>query len=161
MGHLKFRPELVPKPLWGLSAYRTLGRGAKWRAIRNDVLKAASNQCSACECSESPLYCHEEWKYDDKCGIAELVGFGLLCENCNNVAHIGRAMAHGLKNSALEHLCRINGLTKSEGQTVVGEAMKVWRARNRKKWRVTVSKSLLGRYPYLRLLLGAATRQGK
>jgi hypothetical protein len=41
----KLVPELVPEPLWGVSAYRALGKSTPWKTIRQDTLNEASNRC--------------------------------------------------------------------------------------------------------------------
>lgn len=62
----RLMPELVPRPLWGISAYRLLGRGKAWRAIRQATLEAGGQECSICRSTESGLTCHERWSYDDR-----------------------------------------------------------------------------------------------
>src|SRR5580704_9555102 len=93
-------PELVPKPLWGVSAYRALGKSSPWKAIRLDTLKKASNKCGFCD-SHSGLECHDQWKYDDKKCTATLVGFEIRCKLCHLATHIGRAMQLGLLQEAV------------------------------------------------------------
>ncbi len=152
---LKLQPELVPAPLWGISAYRVLGRGKVWKSIRQDTLEAFGYCCSICGTDEPPFICHEMWDYDDRRGIATLYGFECHCRECDLVAHIGRSSQLGLRERALKQLCRVNGVTHTEAKQVVEHAMDVWEHRNRKKWKIKVHKSLLKSYPELRSLVRA------
>jgi hypothetical protein len=155
---LKLQPELVPRPLWGVSAYRVLGRGAAWRAIRLDTLEAASNRCAICRSPTAPLSCHEKWHYDDGHGRAMLEGFTILCRNCDTATHMGRAVAHSAGDIALRQICRVNNLSRHEADRLFGQAMARWRRRSRMAWTVAVHAQLLRAYPQLQALIG---RKGK
>jgi hypothetical protein len=61
-------------------------------------------------------------------------------------------MMHGSGERALAQLRKVNGITLRESERLFMVAMAVWRKRSRKKWRVTVEKSLLERYPKLSVL---------
>ena len=149
----RLSPELVPEPLWGLSAYRLLGRGSKWKRIREDALRVASNRCSVCGDATNQLQCNEQWRYDDKRGIAELIAFVILCHHCHLVTHMGRAIAHGYGDQALSHLAAVNGVTHSQAKAIVAEAMRRWRARSSRSWKVAVAQGLLDKYPQLVVLV--------
>lgn len=147
------QPQLVPKPLWGISARRKLGRGS-WQHIRQDAIKAARQSCEICGESPNaiygdPLTCHEVWRYDDILATATLLGFEIHCPKCDLVTHMGRAMAHGFGDDALDQLCRVNGTTRLEAKQIYTDAMALWQKRSVKKWRVKVAKTLLRRYPQL------------
>ncbi len=46
---MNLEPELIPEPLWNVSAASLLGRKSKaWRDIRSAALAAADDTCSAC-----------------------------------------------------------------------------------------------------------------
>jgi hypothetical protein len=45
----RLMPELVPAPLWGVSAYRRFGKTRPWKEIRQDALELAENKCGACD----------------------------------------------------------------------------------------------------------------
>src|SRR5262249_5898098 len=83
-------PELVPKPLFGISLYRLLPR-AKWELIRNQELTISKNRCAICLDVGPGLICHEQWFYDDGKSIAMLIGFEIHCQECDLVTHMGRA----------------------------------------------------------------------
>lgn len=153
----KLQPELVPEPLWGISAYRLLGRGARWKQIRRDTLEGAGHRCSVCSASSPPLICHEKWDYDDKNTTATLMGFVILCAACDAATHMGRAVQHGQSDIALKQLCRVNGITLAEANRLFLKVMTAWQGRSRKKWRVTVAKSLLKQYPQLKVVMAAGS----
>lgn len=154
-GHKKLRlqPQLVPRPLWGISARRKLGRSS-WQRIRQDALEAAHQSCEICGESPNaiygdPLTCHEVWRYNDNLATATLVSFEIHCPKCDLVTHMGRAMARGFGDEALDQLCQVNGITRLETKRIYTDAMALWQKRSVKKWRVKVAKTLLRRYPQL------------
>jgi len=158
---LKLCPELVPKPLWGVSAFRLLKRGAAWKRIRADTLATAGDGCAICGATPQPapaptvrLYCHEVWHYDDRKALATLTGFQMLCTGCNAVAHMGRAAMVGYLDEALAHLARVNRISEAVARTIFDRAMETWRERNRKAWSTAVSAALLTAYPQLQVLMG-------
>ena len=88
---LKLVPNLVPKPLWGISAYRKLTRDS-WRRIRQDALDAAGNRCEMCGVlpqQAGSLTCHEVWRYSEARGTATLARLEVHCAKCDSVTHMG------------------------------------------------------------------------
>ncbi len=151
---LRLQAEPVPEPLWGMSAYRLLGRGAAWKRIRTAQLRLAGDNCSICETGGQRLQCNEKWSYDDGTSVATLIGFEMLCPGCHNAIHIGHARLHGHWETALTHLCRVNGMTRKEGEALAREALTIWQERSQKKWTLAISNPLLKLYPQLRILIG-------
>jgi Bles03-like protein len=149
---MKLRPELVPKPLFGFSAYRLLGRGAKWKAIRQDALRATRNRCSVCGAGGKGLSCHECWDYDDERRRATLTALVIHCPDCDMATHMGRAVQHGQEEAAVAQLCKVNGCAPDGARKLFAEAMKVWRHRSGYDWTTFVTDTLLTRYPALSVL---------
>ncbi len=152
-------PELVPGPLWGRSAYRMLGRRAKWtKEIRPDALKKANNRCEVCGSNSERLICHDKWQYDDKRLIATLIGFEIHCSKCDLVTHIGHSAnfvsesADEILLSALNHLCKVNNCAPEAAQTAILDAFKKWEKRSKKSWVVQVAPKLIEQYPELAAL---------
>lgn len=141
-------PELVPRPLWGVSAYRAHGNTKVWKTIRHDTLVAASNRCEFCD-ADAGLQCHDKWAYDDKKCVATLIGFEIRCQSCHMATHIGRAMQHGFLQEAVAHLCKVNRCTPRDIEAMIDAEMPLWRKRSKKKWTVVVAPALLKRYPRL------------
>jgi hypothetical protein len=150
---LRLRPQLVPKPLWVLSACQLLKR-AEWELMRQEALAAAGHECEICAAAPISLTCHEVWDYDERKGTATLVRLEIHCTACDTATHIGRAMAHGFGELAIAQLCKVNGITREQAQVLYEDAKLEWRKRNRKKWHVVVGVHLLTRYPQLAKLHG-------
>ena len=149
---LKLEPHLVPKPLWKHSASEKLGR-TSWQAIRQDRLREAGDRCEICrEPSVRPLNCHEIWSYDDSNAVATLVGFEMHCAKCDLVTHMGRAIAHGYGDQALQQMTGVNGINLAEAKQIWLSAKGIWKTRNAREWSVKIPKTLVERYPRLRLL---------
>jgi hypothetical protein len=110
----KLKLELVPEPLWGISACKLVRPSSLWRAIRGDVLERAGHRCQACREITPPLYCHEQWRYEDGKGKAILTGFRIVCQKCNRAVHTGWAHSRGELPEALAQLGRVNNITEAE-----------------------------------------------
>ena len=145
----KLFPELIPLPLWRISAYRALGRSTPWKKIRKDTLESASHKCQSCGSRKPLLSCHDKWRYDDKKRVAKLIGFEIRCALCHLATHIGRAAAIGYEKEAMQQLRKVNRCSNKEVELMIEIAMLDWRVRSAKKWKVIVSPSLLKRYPRL------------
>lgn len=132
----KLLPELVPKPLWGLSAKKKLGR-SQWDRIRRQVLEDAEHACQICGDVPSPYYgdpliCHEVWHYDDKRRIATLVALRPQCAKCDCAVHMGQSMVFGAGDKALAQLQQVNGISLHEAEALYAQAMAVWSVRSSK-----------------------------
>lgn len=158
---LRLVPELVPKPLWGVSAYTLLRGTPTWKHIREAALREAGHRCAVCGSAGPPagftdrrLYCHEVWSYDDRTGVATLEGFRMLCSGCNAVVHLGRTSAVGQRQQALVHLSRVNRTSEPVAVRIADRAMQVWQRRSGRDWKITVSERLRAAYPELNMLEG-------
>jgi len=150
----KLAPHLVPKPLWGKSAFRLFGRRTLWKQMRTDALEVAHHTCEICGDTPSPicgdpLNCHEVWVYDDKRGKATLESLRIQCSKCDAVVHMGRTVAHGGRDAAISQLCKINGLSTKQAEKLYVRAMATWAKRSKKKWQIAVAQHLLEWYPQL------------
>ena len=154
----KLKPELVPEPLWGITACKLLCPQSSWRSIRSDVLERVGHHCEACGENTPPLYCHEQWRYDDRRAKAILMAFRIVCQNCNRSIHMGLAHNHGELPEAVAQLARVDAITEAEANRMFERASKIWERRSRKNWRVIVRPGLLKAYPQLCVLDGIDTR---
>jgi len=145
----RLAPELIPAPLWGVSAYRKFGKTKPWKEIRQDTLELAGDKCGACGADEPQLSCHDAWSYDDTRCVATLIGFEIRCQSCHNATHIGRANALGFEQEAHAQLRKVNGCTQEEVDAMVEAAMEMWEKRSMKRWTVVVAPALLKQYPRL------------
>jgi len=155
---MKLTPEMVPEPLWGISACRRVRPQSLWRSIRSCEIDRAGHRCEVCEETTPPLYCHEQWHYDDRKARATLIGFRVICQDCNYAVHIGLAYNRGKGPEALAQLTRVNSISDLEANQMVERATATWEKRSRKNWRLSVSPRLLRAFPQLRVLLGVDTR---
>jgi hypothetical protein len=146
----RLMPELVPRPLWGISAPRALKKSTAWKVIREETIAEAGGRCQFCDTDTQPE-CHDKWKYDDKKCVATLVGFEIRCKACHFATHIGRAMTLGpaYLQEAVEQICKVNGCTVKNVDDILSVEMPLWEKRNKKKWTVVVAPPLLKRYPRL------------
>jgi len=148
----KLKPELVPEPLWRLSAYRVLPRST-WDRIRGVIRAEYGNRCSVCGVMQDKgMICHEIWNYDDSQLVATLTGFAILCPNCNAVHHMGLAGVQGFAQEALTHMARVNGMSLRDIAALVREEFSKWKQRSQRSWRICVDTSLISRFPELELL---------
>lgn len=138
---LKIVPELIPLPLWGKSlatvAYYDIKAREIWKKIRVSVFSAAHEHCEVCGSRAEVV--HEVWEYDDLRNVQKLVGFKALCQMCNLVVHLGFANVHGVNNVAIEHLCKVNGITSEEAKTLIQASFEEWRRRSFRSWEQDLS----------------------
>ncbi len=151
-------PELVPRPLWGVSAYRILSR-TRWNKIRALVLYQAANTCFVCaKVQDKGMVCHEVWNCDDSQHIAQLVRLAILCPDCNFVHHLGRAGQIGVQDRAVAHMIAVNGMSKADASVVVRTAFEEWEERSQHRWRIAVDDGLVARFPDFAMLIGLGGR---
>lgn len=154
---MNLEPELIPEPLWNVSAASLLGRKSKaWRDIRSAALAAADDTCSACgEVAPGGKYMvcdvvvlqRDRWR-----GHATAVR--ILCPACDHARHFARAGQLGQAAAALSTLARVNGISEAGARTLQAKAGEVWERRSRLAWTVRVRESLLEQYPVLAALDG-------
>lgn len=162
---MKLDPELIPEPLWNISAARLFGRKSKtWREIRSSALQAADNTCSACgEVTPGGKYmvCDELWSYDEQREEATLTGVRILCPACDHARHFARAGQLGKGADALATLARVNGISEERARKLQTEAHAVWLRRSRLAWTVRVTEAFLTAYPALAPLDGQRGAPGE
>jgi hypothetical protein len=147
-------PELVPRDLWGRSAFQMLkGKTAWTKKIRPDAISGAGNQCQICADNAGVLVCHDKWKYDDKTRIATLIGFEVHCRTCDAVTHVGRAAQirdhEQVLMEAVTILCKVNECKSPVAVKIIADALDLWMKRSEKRWKIVVAPKLLKTYPEL------------
>lgn len=155
---MPLEPELIPEPLWNISAAHLLGRKSKaWRDIRAAALQAADNTCSACG-EMTPggkfMVCDELWSYDEQQATVMLTGVRILCPACDHARHFARAAQLGQGVQALETLARVNGVSVKRAQEMQAAASAMFTRRSRLTWTVRVDAALLAANPVLAALEG-------
>lgn len=140
MKDLRLSIELVPQSCW-FSNVRSVVSKTQWDKIRKQVATKAWDVCEICGGvgPNYPVECHEIWSYDDKKQIQKLEGMIALCPDCHRVKHFGFAQIQGKGKEALQHLMKINDLTKKRAEKYVKEAFELWALRSTKKWALDIS----------------------
>jgi hypothetical protein len=124
VAELRLEPELVPRPLWGISAHQL--PLVEWRReIRPAVVEEHGGLCSRCGASTKSMFAHERWEHDDASAVATVVGLELVCSECNAVLHIGRLPPQH-RASALAHLARVNGVTVGNARRICTTEFATW-----------------------------------
>ena len=95
--------------------------------------------CSICNDERSGLELHEEWSFDDDAKVQRLEEFLAICRRCHLAKHIGHAHITGKFEEALDHLARVNGLSKDDAIGLTTEALATWHERSRHEYRLDLS----------------------
>jgi hypothetical protein len=137
---LKLTIELVPSSAWW-SNVRSKVSQRDWDKIRKWTYKRANYQCEICSGKGDhwPVECHEIWEYDDKNTTQKLNGFIALCPACHNVKHYGLSQITGKGEKSLEHLCKVNNLSKKEALEYIKQAFLTWEKRSQVWWDIDIS----------------------
>jgi len=131
--------ELVPSSTW-YNNVRSAVTQAEWDKIRRDVYKRANYKCEICggKGKRWPVECHEVWQYDDEANRQTLVRMIALCPSCHAVKHIGRTSATGDLESAIKHICKVNGWSRQDAKLYIEASFEVWASRSIKEWDVNI-----------------------
>jgi hypothetical protein len=135
--------DLVPKPCW-CTNLRTLLTDTEWDAIRKPMVEAAAGRCEVCGVAwtKSPLQSHEIWAYDVDNRAQRLTRLVVLCPDCHNAKHYGRAQQIGYDGEARAQLAKVNGWSAQQVKEHIDQAFAQWDERNKIAWELDVS--LLG-----------------
>ena len=140
----RLTPELVPNPLWGVSAHKLLAPA--WRRnIVPQVRAEAGGSCTCCGGMTKLMFAHEQWDYDEDDGVATVVGLTLICQDCNSAIHFGRLPSQ-YQEQAIQHLASVNGITREQATVLRDDAMVVWMRRSARAWTVAVSPTVVALY---------------
>jgi hypothetical protein len=135
----KLTVELVPSTSWGANLRSELSREG-WDRLRRACYRRAEFRCEICggRGAAHPVECHERWEYDEGRGIQRLVGLIALCPGCHAVKHLGRTMAEGGYDAAVEHLMRVNGWGREVTHRYVDYVFALWERRSGMAWRLDI-----------------------
>lgn len=136
----KLTIELVPSTCW-FSNVRSAVSKKQWNNIKKIVTSQAWDVCEICGGvgPKHPVECHEIWDYDDVTHIQKLIGMIALCPDCHMVKHFGLAQIQGKEKQALNHLMKVNSLSKKEAQTYINKAFATWQLRSSHDWTLDIS----------------------
>jgi len=147
----KLTIELIPKTCH-FSNTRTMVSTKDWDKIRFLSYEAADHKCEICgdngknQGYKHNVECHEIWEYDDNNHIQKLIGLISLCPICHQVKHIGRVMAMGQPEKALNQLAKVNNWSTQQVEKYILESFEVHKERSKYQWKLDIS--LLEKEPY-------------
>lgn len=144
---MKLKLTIEPRPVstWGITLANRLDK-KEWDEIRHKVYFEANYACQICGRTDSKLFCHEVWRFDDRRRIQQLAGFECLCEPCSDVKHFGRSsQVYGgaYQKKLTEHWCRVNGKTRADFERHLAEIRTINRKRADKQYIVKVGRRVL------------------
>ena len=137
---MRLEIELVPATCW-FSNVRSAVTKKRWDKIKQQVSTQAWDTCRICGGvgPKHPVECHEIWSYDDINQIQKLLGMLALCPDCHRVKHFGLAQVQGKEEVALQHLMKVNELSRKQAEQYVQAAFARWAERSIKKWTLDIS----------------------
>ena len=133
----KLTIELVPRTTWQLNARSELSQRT-WDKIRKREYTRTNNKCEICGVS-GRVECHEKWTFNHNTKIQKLVGLFVLCNECHQVKHIGRAYTIGKGIAAEAHLRVVNKWTKEEASEYITKCFEIWEDRSKITWTLDLS----------------------
>jgi hypothetical protein len=110
-------PELIPYHMHGKNVRAVLSQ-EDWQNVARHSYKEAGHRCEICN-AKGRLECHEIWNFNDKKLIQSLAGLITLCPDCHRVKHIGLARKMGWYGDALEHMAKVNGISKAKARKFI------------------------------------------
>ena len=136
---MKLTIELVPKTAW-FTNLRSELLEEQWDILRKRTYRAAGYCCEICggKGSAWPVECHEIWDYNDEEHIQTLTGLIALCPSCHEVKHIGFAQISGHEERAVDHLMRVNRITRKAALAHIAKAFADWDKRNKHDWKLNL-----------------------
>lgn len=136
---MKLTIELIPVGTW-FNNVRSAVSADQWQRLKRLTFQKAGHRCELCggRGKKWPVECHEIWGFTPDFR-QELRGLIALCPACHQVKHFGFAASQGKEKEALEHLMRVNGITKAEAEAYVTQVFLLWEARSQYHWTVDVS----------------------
>ena len=137
---MKLTIELVPRSTWKRNLRSILPKD-HWDMIRHKTYRNANYRCEICNGvgAKWPVECHEIWEYDDQNKIQFLTRCVALCPNCHQVKHIGRSIATGNGENAINHLCRINNIDESTAKNYIAEQFAKHAERSLHEWEIDIT----------------------
>jgi hypothetical protein len=130
--------ELIPKPLWGKSLKHLLSQ-EEWNRLRRRVYRTCRYQCQACGATDTMMYCHEVWAYDEEQHIQRLSALLSLCELCHHIKHLGyaeKAARTGRVDmeALITHFCLVTGHNRADFEMLREVAFEQWAYRSTLDW---------------------------
>lgn len=121
---MKLEISMLPSRLCGKSLYHT--DMSAWRKLRTACYERAGYRCEICEAQCVPgtkgaYAAHEVHKPD---GTLERLQF--VCIKCHGVIHFGRSTNFGYYEDALQHLMKVNRMSRAAAEKYAAEKSREW-----------------------------------
>ncbi len=107
---VKLLPELIPYPMHYKNVRAVLSND-EWKAVAKTQYAKSQGRCDICG-ARGRLECHEVWEFNDSSKVQKLSGLTGLCKDCHRVKHIGLARKMGWFEDTLDHMCKINKISR-------------------------------------------------
>ena len=135
--------NLVPRSCWYKTGVRDKLSPDEWIQIVDATARRANFQCEFCG-FDGYLVCHPDFQkriHLDNWATYLLTGFSLVCQNCCDAIHIGRAQKVSPERfrEVKEHIKNVNKLDKdSEVEFMVFKAFSKYRSEALYRWEVDI-----------------------
>lgn len=131
-------PEMLPVTSWE-DNLRTRLTESHWDRLRRYCYRAAGGRCEICGKHNTPIECHEEWKFDDISHTQKLKRLIALCTLCHKAHHLGFAKRAGIYSEVLEHIMWVNDWTREELYHALDKAQELCNERSAFPWTLDIS----------------------
>ena len=143
----KLKLALEPRPIstWGITLASRLPPGV-WDTVRRKVFRAANFTCEICSEDAQQLHCHEEWDFNERKKVQQLVALRCVCKTCHDVIHFGRSKHVYNKTyveALIQHWCKVNKKTRSDFERHLEETHRISKRRANKQYVVVAGDMIL------------------
>ena len=141
---MRLTVELIPKTCSG-SNIRTLVPKKYWDILRKTSYKNADYKCEICggkgtdQGYRHDLECHEVWEYNVKQRVQKLVKLVSLCPLCHQAKHIGRAKYIGKREEVIQHMKKVNKMTKRKIEEYLEGEFTKYVENSRIRWKLDLT----------------------
>lgn len=131
--------DLIPKSCW-LKNICYAVHPSDWIPLKEYLCERVEHCCECCgEQHYNNLEIHERWRFDDEIKVMHLVRLIALCKLCHQATHMGFTKAGIGREIAMEQLCKVAKLNKSQASKQLSNAFSVWKERNTHQWTINTS----------------------
>lgn len=121
-------PELIPYSMHYKNV-RAVLTPEEWKVLAKIQYKKSNSTCDICG-AKGRLECHEIWEFNDSKKVQKLIGLTGLCRDCHRVKHIGLARKMGWFEDTLDHMCKVNKISRKKALNFIKIAENQVRQRN-------------------------------
>ena len=131
--------DMIPKTTY-FKNVRSLFTDCDWNLIRHHIYERVNNKCECCGKKRMKyLDAHERWEFDEEKQIQKLVRIIALCKLCHSATHYGHSRRTKNIEKINSHIKKINNYNDDELKTHIDNSYKIWKERNKIKWKLDFS----------------------